>query len=236
MWRNVETYDWSHGLVSPTYLNCYLWCGDLVLNGTSPAVWVQQEPSDQTDSSVHLWWTERKISLLVMTITWFCVKAGGLKARFGHPENKKKESWVYKKRTLCLSLGRVVSLSSCFPPHKHHSGEVAAKATALTEETMTSCDAAAYTWHSSITELLHSVWCADLDIQALSSVVFMSSAWLNPYPIIWHPFYLGAASSPWNSELHCLALCDPCPLPAVNRKPHGIPPCFGKCHIQERKA
>lgn len=34
-----------------------------------------------------------------------------------------------------------------------------------------------------------------------------------------------------NSARHCFKRWDPCPLMAVNTKPHGISPRFAKCHV-----
>lgn len=58
-------------------------------------------------------------------------------------EKKKKAEFVRKEQCALAWKGW-----SAFPPtspHNNHSGEVAAKAAARMEETVTSCDAAAYT-------------------------------------------------------------------------------------------
>lgn len=86
---------------------------------------------------------------------------------------------------------------SAFPPispHNNHSGEVAAKATALKEETVTSCDAAAYTWHSSIYWIIAFnmvIWPGHSSFDILySSLVYIFWAWSKSLSIIWHPFTL----------------------------------------------
>lgn len=62
---------------------------------------------------------------------------------------------------------------------------MAAKATTLIEETVTSCDTAAYTWHSSITTFFNAVsWPghSSLDTHLRPIVIILSG--------IWHPFTL----------------------------------------------
>lgn len=93
---------------------------------------------------------------------------------------------------------------------------MAAKATALIEETVTSCDAAAYTWHSSITASLCSTWCSFKPWCSFSSAALLPPVGVPIYYLT--PFYLGAASSSWNSERHCLAWCDPCLLNGCQQK------------------
>ena len=92
---------------------------------------------------------------------------------------------------------------------------MAAKAAALMEETVTSCDAAAYTWHSSIT---YGVRRPDPSVRAAVWLSICGRARWKSLSIIWHPFYLGAASPWWNSERLCLAWCDPCPLIGCQQK------------------
>lgn len=55
---------------------------------------------------------------------------------------------------------------------------------------------------------------------------------------LWYltPFHLGTASPLRNSVRGWFPRWAPCPLIAVNTKPHGISPRFGKCHVWERRA
>lgn len=55
---------------------------------------------------------------------------------------------------------------------------------------------------------------------------------------LWYltPFHLGTASPLRNSARGWFPRWAPCPLIAVNTKPHGISPRFGKCHVWERRA
>ena len=72
-----------------------------------------------------------------MTTAWFHVN-----------EDKKKRhkvEFVKKKKTSVLELGEECLVFSPASPDNNHPGEVAAKAAALIEETVTSCEAAAST-------------------------------------------------------------------------------------------
>lgn len=112
MCRNVENFSRSRGRVSRTHLNTLLFMmlhsRVSALTGISPAVRVQQEPSNQTGQPLaHVWQAERKERFRWWRQLDFMRK---------HERKKKrKESWICKTRALCFSLGRVVSLSSYFP-------------------------------------------------------------------------------------------------------------------------
>lgn len=126
-------------------------------------------------------------------------------------KKKKKKGADFVRKALCASAWEGWSaFPPTSPPRNNHSGEVAAKAAALIEETVTSCDAAAYTWHSSITYGVRR--------SSLRILFICGRARWKSLSIIWRPFYLGAASPWWNSERLCLALCDPCPLKGCQQK------------------
>lgn len=78
-------------------------------------------------------------------------------------------------------------------PHNNHLGSVAAKAAALPEETMSSWDTAAYTWHSGITTFRCGVLTWPFQPRH-------GSAAKRGHPL-WYltPFHLGTASPLWNS-------------------------------------
>lgn len=167
MWKNVENSSWLRGLVSPNSL-LFITLDSRVslITGTSPAARVQQEPSGPDWlTSGHVWQTKRKgrprwwRQLGFMWthgegIVWPC------------KYQKKKKKGICKKRVLCFSFGKGGQLFLLLP-FTITIPEQSAKAAALIEETVTSCDAAAYTWHPSITILLHSTRCPNLDTQAL---------------------------------------------------------------------
>ncbi len=211
-WRNVENFSWSHCLTS---LALYFWCFSAHQDLTCHLGWAGVLRPDRRTSGRL---TDRKESVLFLVL---CECTG----------RRKKAEFVRKQHCALAWEGRSAFPPAC--PHNNHSGEVAAKAAALIEETMTSCDAAAYTWHSSITELSHLTLCSERDTWVLiySSVAELGHS-LHPLS---DTFYLSTVLPSWNSEQHCLALRDPCPRTAVNRKPHGIPPCFVNVMSENRK-
>lgn len=168
------------------------------LTGTSPAVWDRRNPQTQL---VNLWLcvTDRKERMVsLVTTARFRVKARGM-AWFGgvSTERREGEKADFVRIEYCALAWKGWST---FPPtslHNNHSAQVAAKAAALIEETVTSCDAAAYTWHSSITESLHSILWSDQDIQTSILTIHL---WSTCSQLGQSPYLLSDTLLPW----HCV--------------------------------
>lgn len=150
MWKNSGG---SRGLVSPAHLNTLLFMTlDSCVSAptrTSPAVWVQQEPlrPDWLTSGHVLRPEKGKEHSRSVTTARFRVNAerGGMTWACKYRQEGKKEA-DFVRKALCASAWEGWStFPPTSPPRNNHSGDVAAKAAALIEETVTSCDAAAYT-------------------------------------------------------------------------------------------
>lgn len=146
-----------------------------VIARTSPVFWVQQEPSDQTDSPLK---RKKRIAGDDSSVSWECT---------GRRKRWRREEVEFVRKQQCSSAREGRSASPPTYPHNNHSAKVAAKATALIEENRDQL------WRSCLHLTLLHHWIIAFSVvswlgRSCLDIFICGGAWSKSLSIIWHPF------------------------------------------------